>query len=57
MLKNYYILITAIVFSLFISGCKNNSNFSIEEFNPLANYSTKKNDSTYIIKTKVWMPC
>jgi hypothetical protein len=51
MLKNYYILITAIVFSLFISGCKNNSNFSIEEFNPLANYSTKKNDSTYIIKT------
>jgi hypothetical protein len=51
MLKKYYTVFTIHVFSLLISSCKNNSNFSIEEFNPLANYSIKKNDSTYYIKT------
>jgi hypothetical protein len=51
MLKKYCTLFTILVFSLLISSCKNNSNFSIEEFNPLANYSNKKNDSTYYIKT------
>lgn len=40
-----------IVFALLTSSCKNNSNFSIENFDPLVNYNQKKNDSIYTIKT------
>lgn len=51
MFKKNHVLFTIIVFTILLSSCKNNSNFSIEEFNPLANYTLKKNDSTYFIKT------
>ncbi|MBA2610326.1 MAG: hypothetical protein H0U95_00040 [Bacteroidetes bacterium] len=35
---------------LFFSNCKRNS-FEVEKFNPLSNYNTKKNDSTFLITT------
>jgi hypothetical protein len=38
------------VLAVFLLGCRNNSNFEIDEFNPFANYNQKKNDSTYFIK-------
>lgn len=40
-----------IVFAILLSSCKDNSNYSVESFDPLVNYNQKKNDSIYTIKT------
>ncbi len=48
-LKVYSILFLVSV--LLFCGCTNNNSFYVDDFNPLANYSQKKNDSTYAIKT------
>lgn len=51
MFRSYNVILTIIVFALLYCSCSNNSDFNVKEFNPLANYNLKKNDSTYFIKT------
>ena len=52
MLNRFKLFIFPFVFfAILTSNCKNNSNFSIENFNPLKNYNHKINDSIYSIKT------
>ncbi len=50
MLKNYNLILLFIV-GLLVSSCNNDQNFSVENFDPLSNYTQKKNDSVYTIKT------
>lgn len=50
MLKNYNLILLFIV-GLLLSSCNNDQNFSVENFDPLSNYTQKKNDSVYTINT------